>query len=171
MKIGEQLKQNRLKAELTPAEVAEEIFVSARSISNWENGRNMPDIESLIRLAKLYQLSLDELLLEGSDMVEEIKKKEYAVRQTQFLYLGTIITGILLLIMIFLMPENTESWLQTTIMIAFVTNMAPMIYFDLRIRHLKGKTYDWEKELRRSKLVTLVVFVLIIIFIAYLYTL
>lgn len=87
MKIGEQLKQKRLENNWTQAEVAEELFVSARSISNWENGRNMPDIESLIRLARLYRLSLDELLMEGSEMVEDLKKKEQAAQLSRILFL------------------------------------------------------------------------------------
>ncbi|MGM0214894.1 helix-turn-helix domain-containing protein [Enterococcus sp. AZ109] len=171
MKIGEQLKEHRTKSELTQAEVAEKIFVSVRSISNWENGRNMPDIESVIRLAKFYQLSLDELLLEGSDMVEEMKKQEQALRFTQILFLGTMLTGILLLAIIYLMPEKTAKWLQFTIMGAFATNLIPMVYFQVKIRNLKGHPYDWEKEMRHSRIASLVFVVLTLIFIAYLYTL
>ena len=48
------------------------------TISNWETGKTTPDIDSLIRLADLFNLSLDNLLLEGSDIVENIKKIEAA---------------------------------------------------------------------------------------------
>ncbi|MDO7204526.1 helix-turn-helix transcriptional regulator [Paraclostridium bifermentans] len=76
MKISTIIKQRRLDLNLTQEQVAEQIFVSTKSISNWENDKNFPDIESLVRLAKLYDLSLDSLLLEGSDIVKDIKKKK-----------------------------------------------------------------------------------------------
>ena len=47
-----------------------------KTISNWEAGKTTPDIESLIRLANLFDLSLDNLLLEGSDVVKKIKKQQ-----------------------------------------------------------------------------------------------
>ncbi|WP_158080221.1 hypothetical protein [Vagococcus martis] len=39
-----------------------------------KTGKTTPDIDSLIRLSALFDLSLDNLLLEGSDIVENIKK-------------------------------------------------------------------------------------------------
>lgn len=171
MKIGEQLKQKRLEKEWTQAEVAEELFVSARSISNWENGRNMPDIESLIRLAKLYQLSLDELLMEGSDMVEDLKKKEQAAQLSRIQFFGPIMTSGLLLILLFMLPNSTDRSFKFLILAAAATNFVPMIYFQTKIDHLKGRTYDWEKQIKYGKIVSLAMLILILLFIAYLYIL
>lgn len=171
MKIGEQLKQKRLEKEWTQAEVAEELFVSARSISNWENGRNMPDIESLIRLAKLYQLSLDELLMEGSDMVEDLKKKEQAAQLSRIQFFGPIMTSGLLLILLFMLPNSTDRSFKFLILAAAATNLVPMIYFQTKIDHLKGRTYDWEKQIKYGKIVSLAMLILILLFIAYLYIL
>ena len=161
MKIGEQLKQKRLENNWTQAEVAEELFVSARSISNWENGRNMPDIESLIRLARLYRLSLDELLMEGSEMVEDLKKKEQAAQLSRILFFGPIMTSTLLLILMFILPSGLNRGCQFLIVAAAGTN------FD----RLKGREHDWEKEIRNSKIITLAALILILLFVAYLYTL
>lgn len=44
MKISTILKQHRLDSNLTQEQVAEKVFVSTKSISNWENDRNFPDI-------------------------------------------------------------------------------------------------------------------------------
>lgn len=72
------LKEKRSEYELTQEQLSEKIFVSRKTISNWETGKTTPDIDSLIRLADLFNLSLDNLLLEGSDIVENIKKIEAA---------------------------------------------------------------------------------------------
>ena len=76
MLIGEILKEKRKEYQLTQEQVSEKIFVSRKTISNWEAGKTTPDIESLIRLANLFDLSLDNLLLEGSDVVKKIKKQQ-----------------------------------------------------------------------------------------------
>lgn len=72
MIISRMLKEKRKEYQLTQEQLAEKIFVSNKTIYNWETGKTKPDIESLILLAKLFDLSLDNLLLEGSDMVKSI---------------------------------------------------------------------------------------------------
>lgn len=62
MSIGNQLKEQRLKHELTQEQLAEKIYVSRQTISGWENGKNQPDLENMIMLSELYKISLDELL-------------------------------------------------------------------------------------------------------------
>ncbi|MGG5317300.1 helix-turn-helix domain-containing protein [Enterococcus sp. AZ072] len=171
MKIGEQLKQKRLENNWTQAEVAEELFVSARSISNWENGRNMPDIESLIRLARLYRLSLDELLMEGSEMVEDLKKKEQAAQLSRILFFGPIMTSTLLLILMFILPSGLNRGCQFLIVAAAGTNFVPWLYLKMKIDRLKGREHDWEKEIRNSKIIAFAALILILLFVAYLYTL
>lgn len=56
MLIGEILKEKRKEYQLTQEQVSEKIFVSRKTISNWETGKTTPDIESLIRLANLFDL-------------------------------------------------------------------------------------------------------------------
>ncbi len=62
MEIKKKLKDARANAGLTQEQVAEKIMVSRQTISNWENGKSLPDIISIINLSDLYQISLDELL-------------------------------------------------------------------------------------------------------------
>ena len=61
MEIGKQLKEAREKSSLTQEQVAEKVFVSRQTISNWENEKSYPDIVSIIKLSDLYSISLDEL--------------------------------------------------------------------------------------------------------------
>ncbi|MDO4488421.1 MAG: helix-turn-helix domain-containing protein [Eubacteriales bacterium] len=74
MEINEKLKEARKTAGLTQEEVAEKVLVSRVTISNWENGKSLPDIASLISLSDLYNISLDELVKGDSKMTEKIKK-------------------------------------------------------------------------------------------------
>ena len=76
MEIGKMLKEKRAEYELTQEQLSEQIFVSKKTISNWETGKTTPDLDSLIRLATLFNLSLDNLLLEGNKVAENIIKRE-----------------------------------------------------------------------------------------------
>ena len=63
MNIGEKLKLRRKKAGFTQEQVAEKMHITRQTLSNWEVGKNYPDIDSIITLSQIYNLSLDELLL------------------------------------------------------------------------------------------------------------
>ncbi|WP_417091424.1 helix-turn-helix transcriptional regulator, partial [Marvinbryantia sp.] len=64
MEIGTQIKKYRLASELSQEELAEKIYVTRQTISNWENGRNYPDVKSLLLLSSLFNISLD-ILVKG----------------------------------------------------------------------------------------------------------
>lgn len=62
IKIGQFLKEMRKRNDLTQEQLAEKLGVSNRSISHWENGKNMPDFDLLIELANLYEIGIEEIL-------------------------------------------------------------------------------------------------------------
>ena len=61
-KIGTFLKELRKEKELTQEQLAETLNVSRRTVSRWETGNNMPDLDLLAEMADLYQVELRELL-------------------------------------------------------------------------------------------------------------
>lgn len=62
MNISQKLKQCRSAKNLTQAEVADQLHVSRKTVSGWENGRSYPDPTSLIQLSDLYHVPIDDLL-------------------------------------------------------------------------------------------------------------
>lgn len=77
MEIGKQIKKYRTDIKLSQEALAERIFVSRQTISNWENDKNYPDMKSLLLLSSLFNVSLD-ILVKGDleEMKKEIKKEE-----------------------------------------------------------------------------------------------
>lgn len=76
MNLGNNLFQVRKKAGVSQETVAERLGVSRQTISKWENDETIPDIYQSKRLAKLYNLSLDELIefdIDVKDIEETIK--------------------------------------------------------------------------------------------------
>lgn len=60
--LGEVLKENRLRCKMTQEFVSETLGVSRQAVSKWENGTSDPSTSNLIALAKLYEVSSEELL-------------------------------------------------------------------------------------------------------------
>lgn len=140
IEINEVLKERRKKMGLTQGQVAERIYVSQKSISNWENGKNYPDIESLIRLAHLYELSLDQLLLEGSPLVEDIKIQ--AEQKTmKRMALPSLIVNLCIIVLLVSQKWWGELSLQATIIliISMCGNFVPLYYFKRRTILLENK--------------------------------
>ena len=69
-KIGIFLKELRKEKQNTQEQLAEYLNVSNRSVSRWETGNNLPDLDILIQLSKYYDVQLIEIL-EGEKMKEE----------------------------------------------------------------------------------------------------
>lgn len=62
--LGEVLKQHREECKMTQEFVAESIGVSRQAVSKWENGTSDPSTSNLIAIAKLFNLSAEDLLQE-----------------------------------------------------------------------------------------------------------
>ncbi|EME7200232.1 helix-turn-helix transcriptional regulator [Enterococcus faecium] len=54
--------------------MAEKLYVSRQAVSNWELGKNYPDLETIVAISELYQISLDILLKEDQHVVKGVKK-------------------------------------------------------------------------------------------------
>jgi transcriptional regulator with XRE-family HTH domain len=76
MEFGEKVKAVRTKAGLTQEQFAQRLGVTRQAVSNWENGRNLPDIEVVIAMSRTFGVSLDELILGGEDMAQENDTRE-----------------------------------------------------------------------------------------------
>ena len=76
-KIGKFLKELRKQKGLTQEQIAEKFNVSNRTISRWENGHNMPDLDILIELSDYYEVDLREILngeRKSGNMDKELKE-------------------------------------------------------------------------------------------------
>lgn len=101
MELSSQMKKYRNEAGLSQDALAEKIFVSRQTISNWETGKNYPDINSLLRMSEVFGVSVDILLKGDVEEIREMIKKE---DQTEFDRLGHIFTVLCLLMIITPVP-------------------------------------------------------------------
>ena len=77
MEIGKTIKQHRTELGWSQEALAEKAYVSRQTVSNWENDKNYPDINSLVLMAEVFGVSLDSLVKGDIEkMQEEIKKED-----------------------------------------------------------------------------------------------
>ena len=73
-KIGRFLKELRKEKNITQEQLAEKIKVSGRTVSRWETGSNMPDLDVLILISEFYGVELREIL-DGERKDEQMNKE------------------------------------------------------------------------------------------------
>jgi len=74
-KIGKFIAENRKAKRITQSELAEKLGVTDRAVSNWENGKNMPDLSLFKPLCDILGITINELM-----SGEKINNKEYNER-------------------------------------------------------------------------------------------
>ena len=76
MELGKQIKKYRQESQLSQDELADRVYVSRQTISNWENDKTYPDVTSLVLLSEIFQISLDKLIKGDIDTMKEVIKQE-----------------------------------------------------------------------------------------------
>ena len=69
--IGKFIQEERKNLGMTQEELASKIYVTSKAVSKWENGRGLPNIDGMIRLAELFNISVNELLMAKRMNTEE----------------------------------------------------------------------------------------------------
>ena len=124
IKIGEFLKELRKEKGITQEQLAEQLNVSRRSVSRWETGSNLPDVDILIEMADYYEVDLRELIdgeRKSEKMNEEMKEtvlkvaefsnedKMKVTKRMNKLFVGGFMAAVLYVILLF--TDNADNFL------------------------------------------------------------
>lgn len=95
MEIGKRIREYRKIYNLSQEQLADKIFVSRQTISNWENDKTYPDIQMIILMSILFNVSLDELIQEDLEEMKMKISKDKANKRADVYSLIMIISTIL----------------------------------------------------------------------------
>ena len=112
MDIGRKIYEIRKREGMSQSEFADKFNVTRQTVSHWENGRNYPDMGTLMRISEEYDVSFDELIKQDHDLMRTIDKNR------RFFSWSGIILGILWLVVI------------STIIIKFTPLIVSQFYYD-----------------------------------------
>ena len=76
MEIGKQIRKYRTELKLSQDDLADKVYVTRQTISNWENDRNYPDVRSLVLLSNVFGVSLDILVKGDLEQMKELINEE-----------------------------------------------------------------------------------------------
>lgn len=94
MEFATKIKKYRQQNEWTQQTVAEKLGVSRKTVSSWENSRSYPDIFMLVQLSDLYHVSLDDLLREDHEMIDNYKQEHDANRKQDHTFITSYIINV-----------------------------------------------------------------------------
>lgn len=101
MELGNKIKYYRGEKEFSQEELAERVYVSRQTISNWENNKSYPDINSIVLLSEVFEISIDNLI-KGD--VEQMKKEINSEEVKKLNFYATMMGILMLVALISLMP-------------------------------------------------------------------
>lgn len=101
MKISHVIKKHREENHLTQVDLAKQLNVSRSTISSWENGRSYPDLEMVLVLSHEFDVSVDKLLKEDGEIVQDISKDTRTKKRKVIINIILSVVVVCLLIVIF----------------------------------------------------------------------
>ena len=141
-KIGNFIMQERKAKGLTQAKLATKLFISEKTVSKWENGKGLPDTNTLPKLCEILDVSLDELLsgeknvLENKqnndnlliNMAKELEVKNKTIWRAMWAILAVSMTSLFActLVSAFLIPEGL--WQIIAVIGSCVVFLFPCFY-------------------------------------------
>ena len=132
MELGNQIKAHRAALSLSQEELAEKVYVTRQTVSNWETGKSYPDIHSLLLLSALFDVSLDQLI--KGDL--ETMKQEVNAADVKAMNRNAIIYTVLLAATIIL-PVPLLKWFDLYGLIPELLLWGSAMYFALRLERIK----------------------------------
>ncbi len=155
-KIGKFIAECRKKKNMTQQELAEKLGVSDRTIGNWENGRNMPDLSLFKPLCNELNITLNDLM-----SGEKLKEKEYQKKleenmintidytnkkiknRNNFIGLILITFGVLIAITAIAIFPSESSWGSIYSVFGVIISLIGVNKFTKRLTYLKRLVFNF----------------------------
>ena len=161
MELGSRIKQYRAARGWNQDDLAEKAYVTRQTISNWENDKSYPDLQSLLLLGNLFGVSLDQLVKGDIEIMQKTINRQdiRAVNRN-----AALMTVFMVLAALSAVP--LAEWLGWWALAPFGLLFGAALFFALRIEKIKkqydvqtyrevaafleGKTLDEIQQLRES---------------------
>lgn len=132
MELNAQIKKYRTELNLSQEELAEKVYVTRQTISNWENGKSYPDVHSLLLLGSLFNVSLDQLIKGDIETMKEIINEQEVKK---FSHYSTIYAVHLILLILSAVP--LFMWLDRYALIPFGIFFVITLFWAFKVEKLK----------------------------------
>lgn len=141
-KIGKFIASKRKEQKLTQAELAEKLGVTDKSVSNWENGRNMPDLSLFKPLCELLNISINDLIsgevVAGSAYQEKLEENiintidytnKRVLEKNNLIGIILIVFGVLLMVTAMSIFPSESSWGSIYSLFGMIVSLVGILNF------------------------------------------
>ena len=132
MELGNHIKHYRNEKGLSQEELAERVYVTRQTISNWENNKNYPDINSIVLLSEVFEISIDNLI-KGD--LEEMKKEINSEEVKKLNFYSLMMAILMIAAIISLVP--LIKFIGVYAFIVYFALLACALVFALKIEKIK----------------------------------
>ncbi len=136
MELNNQIKRYRTDMDLSQEALAEKVYVTRQTISNWENGKSYPDIHSLLLLSSVFHVTIDQLIKGDVKIMKEVISQN---ELRTFNRDSAIFASLLILSLLSFVPLTVFFGFAGLIIFALL--YAAGMYYAVRVEKLKKK-YD-----------------------------
>ncbi len=113
MEVGRRIREERERMGISQEGLAREVFVSRQTVSNWETGKTYPDVQSLLLLSNLFDVSVDSLVKGDVEIMEKQMENyelaRYKIKASMTVALGLIAVGAVMLALLSKRGEELTS--------------------------------------------------------------
>ncbi len=118
--IGKFIAECRKQKKMTQVELAEKLGVTEKSVSNWENGRNMPDLSLFKPICDILDISINELMsgekLNQDNYQEKLEeniinlssKNNKTYKKYLIIFFTTVLVGFIIVLGLYILYDNIE---------------------------------------------------------------
>ena len=141
-KIGKFILECRKRKNLTQSEMAEKLGVTDKSVSNWENGRNMPDLSLFKPLCELLNISINDLIsgevVAGSAYQEKLEENiintidytnKRVLEKNNLIGIILIVFGVLLMVTAMSIFPSESSWGSIYSLFGMIVSLVGILNF------------------------------------------
>ena len=132
MELNAQIKKYRTELKMSQEELAEKVYVTRQTISNWENEKSYPDIHSLLLLSSVFDVSLDQLIKGDIETMKEIIEEREIKKFNNY---GNIFAVHLLVMILSAVP--LFKWLKIYAILPFGLIFAITMFWATKIEKIK----------------------------------
>ncbi len=138
-KVAELLMKLRKEHGFTQSDLADKLEVSFQAVSKWERAENLPDAFTLVKLAKVYEITVDEIL---NGEVKESKKKKRISRRLQniLMTIGIALIMISPIPYFSVLPGDESNGNIIAMLISVVIGVTIIVFVALEMNHGMRRT-------------------------------
>ena len=128
MEVGNRIREERERAGISQEQLARQIFVSRQTVSNWETGKTCPDVQSLLLMSNLFDVSVDSLVRGDVETmakaIENYELERFKIKASMGLALALLLLGAVMMSILVARGEDFSSPLCMIAVLILVASVA-----------------------------------------------